>query len=186
MPSRLLVFAGSLRRESWNRKLALIAADAAREQGAEVDWADLREFDMPLYDADVQTTSGLPPGAQELVRRVRAAHGLMLASPEYNHSIPGGLKNAIDWLSRERPMPTLGKTLLLLGTSNGAYGAVRGLMQTRIVFECIGVHVYPTLFTLPWGDKAFTAEGRLADPAVHQRLGKLVGSYLEFTARVGR
>jgi NAD(P)H-dependent FMN reductase len=96
---RLLAFAASFRRNSWNRKLITLAADLAREGGADVDLADFREFDMPLYDGDVQAEPGIPPGAEEMARRVAAVDGIVIASPEYNFSMPGTLKNAIDWVS---------------------------------------------------------------------------------------
>ncbi|MEA2712769.1 MAG: hypothetical protein QOK27_730, partial [Gemmatimonadales bacterium] len=102
---RLLAFAASLKRESLNRKLINLAVELAREAQVEVDLADFREFDMPLYDADLQNSAGFPEGAQELARRIEAVDGLMIASPEYNYSLPGTLKNAIDWVSRMKPMP---------------------------------------------------------------------------------
>src|SRR5688572_17148243 len=107
---KILAFAASLRKESLNRKLITLAADIARSQGAEVDLAEFGEFDMPLYNGDVDAGQGKPPGAIELQRRIEAADSLMIASPEYNYSMPGTLKNALDWVSRFRPMPTHGKT----------------------------------------------------------------------------
>jgi chromate reductase len=175
---RLLAFAASLRRESWNRKLLGLAVDLAREAGAEVDVAEFREFDMPLYDADLLTLSGVPVGASELTRRVGAADGLLLASPEYNFSLPGTLKNAIDWVSRARPMPLRGKSAFLLSASNGQIGGVRGLWQLRIPLEGLGVLVYPDMYTLPWADKAFGPDGKLIEPERQSRLASMMGGYL--------
>jgi len=175
---RLLAFAASLRRESWNRKLLGLAADLAREAGAEVDVAEFREFDMPLYDADLLAVSGLPAGASELARRVGAADGLLLASPEYNFSLPGTLKNAIDWVSRIRPVPLRGKSALLLSASNGQVGGIRGLWQLRIPLEGLGVLVYPDMYALPWADKAFGLDGKLIEPERQARLASMVGGYL--------
>jgi chromate reductase len=175
---RLLAFAASLRRESWNRKLLGLAVDLAREGGAEVDVAEFREFDMPLYDADLLALSGIPAGAGELARRVGAADGLLLASPEYNFSLPGTLKNAIDWVSRVRPVPFRGKSAFLLSASNGQIGGVRGLWQLRIPLEGLGVLVYPDMYTLPWADKAFGPDWKLIDPERQARLGSMVGGYL--------
>jgi chromate reductase, NAD(P)H dehydrogenase (quinone) len=174
---RLLAFAASLRRESWNRKLLGLAAELAREAGAEVDVAEFREFDMPLYDADLLAV-GIPAGASELARRVGAADGLLLASPEYNYSLPGTLKNAIDWVSRIRPMPLRGKSALLLSASNGQVGGVRGLWQLRIPLEGLGVLVYPDMYTLPWADKAFGPDGKLIEPERQARLASMVRGYL--------
>jgi chromate reductase len=175
---RLLAFAASLRRESWNRKLLGLAVDLAREAGAEVDVAEFREFDMPLYDADLLTLTGVPAGTSELTRRVGAAEGLLLASPEYNFSLPGTLKNAIDWVSRVRPMPLRGKSAFLLSASNGQVGGVRGLWQLRIPLEGLGVLVYPDMYTLPWADKAFGPDGKLIEPERQSRLASMMGGYL--------
>jgi chromate reductase, NAD(P)H dehydrogenase (quinone) len=174
----MLAFAASLRRDSWNRKLLRLAVDLARESGAEVDVAEFHEFDMPLYDADLQTLSGIPAGAGELARRVGAANGLLLASPEYNFSLPGTLKNAIDWVSRVRPMPLRGKSAFLLSASNGQIGGVRGLWQLRIPLEGLGVLVYPDMYTLPWADKAFGPDGELIEPERQARLASMLGGYL--------
>jgi NAD(P)H-dependent FMN reductase len=175
---KLLAFAASLRRDSLNRKLINVAVPLARELGAEVDLAEFREFEMPIYDGDVQAASGLAPGALALKARIEAADGMLIASPEYNYSVNGPLKNAIDWVSRARPMPFRGKSALLLATSNGAFGGVRGLWQLRIPLEGCGVFVYPDMFPLPFGEKAFTAEGALVDPAVHQRLRQMIEGFL--------
>jgi chromate reductase len=181
---RLLAFAASLRRESWNRKLLGLAADLAREAGAEVDVAEFREFDMPLYDADLLALSGIPAGAGELARRVGPADGLLLASPEYNFSLPGTLKNAIDWVSRVRPVPLRGKSALLLSASNGQIGGVRGLWQLRIPLEGLGVLVYPDMYTLPWADKAFGSDGKLIEPERQTRLASMVGGYLALARKL--
>jgi len=183
---RLLAFAASLRRESWNRKLLRLAADLAREAGAEVDVAEFREFDMPLYDADLLALSGIPAGAGELARRVGAADGLLLASPEYNFSLPGTLKNAIDWLSRLKPMPLRGKSGLLLSASNGQIGGIRGLWQLRIPLEGLGVLVYPDMYALPWAEKAFDVDGRLTDAERQERLARLVKAYLDVARKLAR
>src|SRR5574337_1588095 len=106
---RILAFAASLRRGSLNRKLITLAAEVARAAGAEVDLAEFREFELPIYDGDLDASAGLPPGGAELKRRLEHAAAIVIATPEYNYSIPGPLKNAIDWVSRSRPMPWRGK-----------------------------------------------------------------------------
>ncbi len=175
---KLLAFAASLRRESWNRKLIQLAADLARQAGAEVDLADFREFDMPIYDADLHATSGIPAGAEEMGRRIGAADGLLIASPEYNFSMPGTIKNAIDWVSRIRPVPFRGRSGMLLSASNGQVGGVRGLWQLRVPLEGLGVLLHPDMYTLPWADKAFGPDGRLTDAERQARLAAMVQAYL--------
>src|SRR5690349_12990844 len=92
----VLVFAASLRRESLNKRLASLAARIARQLGANVDLASMVDFDVPLYNGDVET-QGIPPGAQALRDKLLANDAFVLASPEYNGSMPGTIKNLIDW-----------------------------------------------------------------------------------------
>lgn len=174
---RLLAFAASLRRESVNRKLIALAVDLARDAKVEVDLADFHDFDMPLYDADLQAGSGFPSGARELARRIEAADGLMIASPEYNYSIPGTLKNAIDWVSRMKPMPFRGKHGMLLAASTSLVGGIRGLWALRVPLEGLGVTLYPDMFALAQAPQAFDERGKLKDPVVGERLSKMAAGY---------
>ena len=185
---KLLAFAASLRKASLHRKLIRVAVESARAQASalglegDIDFADFHEFDMPIYDGDIQE-QGWPPGSEELARRVRAADGILLATPEYNYSIAGPLKNAIDWISRMKPFPTQGKSVLLLATSGGPAGGIRGLWQTRIPLEGCGAFVYPDMFWLPHGPTALGDEG-LTDPKQRERLDKLMHAFLQFTAKL--
>ena len=178
MTLRLLAFAASLRQASLNRRLVRVAAEIARAAGAAVDLADFGEFDMPLFNADLLEREGLPAGARELQHRVEAVDGLIIASPEYNFSLPGTLKNAIDWVSRPRPVPLRGKSAFLLAASNGQVGGIRGLWQLRIPLEGLGVFVHPDMFTLPNGGGAFAEDGTLKEAPVRERLERLVAGYL--------
>jgi NAD(P)H-dependent FMN reductase len=182
--ARLLAFAASLRRDSWNGKLIRLAADIARQAGADVDLAEFREFEMPSYDADAQVATGVPPGGVELARRVAAADGLMIASPEYNYSFPGTLKNAIDWVSRVKPMPFRGKSGFLLSASNGQVGGIRGLWQLRIPLEGLGVLLHPDMYALPWAEKSFGPEGQLKEAERQDRLAAMVKGYVEVARRL--
>ena len=179
MSVRLLAFAASLRRGSVNRRLIANAVHVAREHGADVDAAEFAEFDMPLFNHDVQEATGFPAGAQELARRVQAADGMLIASPEYNYSLPGTLKNAIDWVSRMKPMPFRGRTAFLMAASGGLIGGIRGLWQLRIPLEGCGVVVYPDMFPLSQAPQAFDDGGELRDPQVRQRLERMVTAYLK-------
>jgi len=171
---KILAFAASLRKGSLNRKLIGVVTDMLRELGGEVDLAEFHEFDMPLFDGDRQAAEGLPPGALALERRMRAAPAMVIATPEYNYSIAGPLKNAIDWVSRARPMPWRGRSIYLVSTSPGAIGGIRGLWQTRIPLEGCGALVFPDMFALAHADRAFTDDGRLADAAMADRLRQQV------------
>jgi len=183
-PLRLLAFAASLRRDSWNKKLLACAANAARADGADIDHAEFAEFDTPLYNADLQESGGFPPGAQEFARRVVAADGFLLASPEYNFSLPGTLKNLLDWASRMRPMPLRGKHGMLLAASTSLVGGIRGLWQLRIPLEGLGVTLYPDMFALAQAHQAFEPDGRLRGREVEERLRKQLHGYLEMGRRL--
>ncbi|MGZ3441282.1 MAG: NADPH-dependent FMN reductase [Polyangia bacterium] len=175
---KVLAFAASLRKGSLNRKLVAVVAGILRDAGAAVDVADFHDFDMPLYDGDLQSAGGLPPGALALQRRVEAASALVIANPEYNYSIAGPLKNAIDWVSRARPMPWRGRSVYLVSASPGPIGGIRGLWQTRIPLEGCGALVFPDMFALAHADRAFAADGSLLEHEVAERLTKqLIGFF---------
>lgn len=176
---KILAFAASLRAQSLNRKLIAIAADLARARGAEVDLVDFHAFDMPLYDGDIEEKSGLPAGCIELVRRISACDGLIISSPEYNFSVPGTLKNAIDWVSRSMPVPLEGKSTLLLSASPSLVGGNRGLWALRVPLEALKTFVHPDMFSLAAAHDAFDDQGGLKDAAARDRLAALVESYLK-------
>lgn len=177
---RILAFAASLRQGSFNRRLLERAVSHAREAGADVSQVDFGELVCPYFNADLQERDGIPAPARQLGEAIRQHDGLLIASPEYNYSMPGTLKNTIDWVSRIRPLPFLDRTAFLMGASNGPIGTNRGLWQVRIPLECLGVAVYPRMFGLPNGGGAFAADGSLADTKNDDRLRSLVGKYLEF------
>jgi NAD(P)H-dependent FMN reductase len=181
---RLLGLAASLREQSLNRRLLRVAVSLAEELGASVTEAEFREFEVPMYNQDLMDQGGLPPAAEAFRRRLEQVDGLLLASPEYNYSIPGTLKNLIDWVSRYRPIPFRGKSALLLSTSTGAVGGARGLWQLRIPLEGLGVFVFPSMFALPSGRQAFTEQGALVEPSQAERLRKMLAEYLEAAARL--
>jgi chromate reductase, NAD(P)H dehydrogenase (quinone) len=173
----VLVFAASLRKESLNRKLAGLASSAAQQYGATVDLASMQDFDVPLYDGDLEASSGVPKGAQELQRRLLASDAFIISSPEYNGSMPGVIKNLIDWTSRFRPQPFDGRDGLLLSASPSMAGGNRGLWALRMPFEHLGARIYPDMFSLATGHKAFAGD-ELADAALRARFEKTVHSFL--------
>lgn len=181
---RILAFAASLRRGSFNKRLIARAAEIARVSGAEVDLVDFRAFEMPLYDGDLDAESGLPAGARELKRRIDEAQALMISTPEYNYSVSGVLKNAIDWVSRARPMPWRGKSVYLMSASPSPMGGIRGLWQTRIPLEGCGALVFPDMFALSHANEAFDERGRLRNPALEARLRKEVIGFVRLAEAV--
>ncbi len=165
---KVLVFAASRRAASLNRKLASLAARDAEANGATVDLASIHDFDVPAFDADAEAAGGIPPGAQELRRRLTGADAFIIASPEYNGSMPGQLKNLIDWASRFRPQPFDGRHALLLSASPSMGGGNRGLWALRVPLEHLGAPVFPDMFSLPVAHKAFAGDD-IAEPALRAR-----------------
>lgn len=158
-----LVFGASLSSHSLNTRLALLAADVVGQNGGTVDVARMDEFECPSYDHDLEASSGIPPGAEEFRRRLLHADAFIVASPEYNASMPGVLKNAVDWVSRFRPQPFHGKQALLMSASPSMAGGSRGLWALRVPLEHLGARVYPDMFSLAQAHEAFDESGRIAN-----------------------
>jgi chromate reductase, NAD(P)H dehydrogenase (quinone) len=175
---KLVTFAGSLRKDSLNKRLA---KGVAQSQGGE--FVDLQPLSIPVYDADIET-EGIPAGVVTLARFVRAADALIVAGPEYNGTITGVLKNAIDWLSRVKPLPLDSKPILLLSASPGALGGVRSLWHTRQAFEVLGCHVYPGMLGVPKAHEAFDANNSLVDERLRVQLQQLVSAFLAHASKI--
>jgi NAD(P)H-dependent FMN reductase len=165
---RILAFAGSTRKDSYNKKLARIAAKAAEECGGDVTLVDLKDLPMPLFDEDLEREAGMPEAAAKLKALMVESDGFLIASPEYNSSITAVLKNAIDWVSRPVPNePSLvafkGKTAVLMSASPGNLGGLRGLVHLRAILGNIGVLVLPDQFAVSKAYEAFDNDGTLKD-----------------------
>jgi chromate reductase, NAD(P)H dehydrogenase (quinone) len=178
-PVHVLVFSASLRADSLNSRLARLAAATVEAHGGDVDLASMVEFDAPSYDGDVQASDGFPAGAEEFRRRLERADAFVVASPEYNASIPGALKNAIDWVSRFRPQPFNERHGLLVSASPSMVGGNRGLWALRIPFEHLGARLYPDMFSLAQAHKAFDAEGRIANEQLQARFETNVANFMD-------
>jgi chromate reductase len=168
-PPRILAFSGSLREGSYNHRLVRIAAGAARRAGAEVTEIRLRDFDLPLFDEDLESRHGLPEACRRLKEILRAHQGMLIASPEYNSSVSGALKNAIDWASRPEPgQPPLscfaGKVAGVMSASTGRLAGIRSQVHLRAILVHIGMLVVPQNFALPNAGEAFLGDGNLRDP----------------------
>lgn len=174
---KVLVFAGSLRKESLNRKLAALAARVAAEYGAIVDLASMRDFDVPAFDGDLEVGDGIPAGAHELRRRLTENDAFIVCAPEYNGSMSGVLKNLIDWTSRIRPQPFDGRHGLLLSASPSLGGGNRGLWILRMPFEHLGARIFPDMFSLSMAHKALV-DGDIADPALRGRFTTTIHAFL--------
>ncbi len=170
---RVLALAGSLRRESFNKKLIRCGAEALRAAGAEVDLLELEEVAMPLYDGDLESEKGLPPGAVAFKRRLALADGFMFASPEYNFSIPGTFKNAIDWASRGEEDVFSGKVAALMAASPGGAGGMRMIPHLRQVLTALDVWLVPSQVTVAKAAEAFNPDGSLASAHTAKQVKEL-------------
>ena len=182
--TRVLVFAGSARRESLNKKLARLAAEAVTAAGATATFIDLDDFPMPLYHGDLESREGVPAKTRELAELIRTHDALLIVSPENNASISSLLKNTIDWLSRLPDYGALkGKTAALAAASPGAFGGVRGPYHLRAILNTLGVEVIAQQFVLPLAHQAFDAEGRLIDAKQAAQLAALARRLLAVASR---
>jgi len=186
---RILAFAGSARRDSFNQQLAAAAARAIESAGLPCTLISLRDYPLPLYDGDLEAAEGLPTNAAAL-RQLFADHdGLLIASPEYNSSISPLLKNVIDWVSRSESgtpdiSPYKNKVAALLAASPGRLGGLRGLVTVRSILGNIGVTVIPEQFALGEAHTALTGEGELADDADRGRVAALAQYLVRTVSRL--
>lgn len=176
---RVLAMAGSLRKDSFNKKLIRVAAEALRDAGADVDLVELEAFEIPLYDGDLEENHGLPEGALAFKRRLATADGFMFASPEYNFSIPGTFKNALDWASRGEEDVFSGKVAALLAASPGGAGGLRMMPHLRQVFQALNVWVLPSQVTLAKADQAFKTDGSLVSDRHAEEVRKLAQALVD-------
>lgn len=181
-PVRILAFSGSARRESLNRKFLAVAVQATRDAGCEVTVADLNELVLPLYHGDLEDAEGMPPNAARLVELIDSHGGLLIASPEYNSMPTPLLMNTLDWCSRAEPNPFEGKVAAVISASPGPFGGVRSLQLAQQLLLKLGCHVVPGQCFLPQANKAFDAQGRLANSRANESV-KALAAKLADTAR---
>jgi NAD(P)H-dependent FMN reductase len=160
-----------------NAVLARLAAKHASRH-AVVDLASMREFDVPSYDPDIEAESGIPAGALELNRRLTANDAFVISAPEYNGSMPGLLKNAIDWASRFRPQPFHERHGLLMSASPSMGGGNRGLWALRIPLEHLGARIFPDMFSLATAHNALS-DGTIKDTRLRQRFEQNLNAFLD-------
>jgi chromate reductase, NAD(P)H dehydrogenase (quinone) len=185
-PLRILCLAGSLRRASWNRCLVQAAASLA-PVGTSADIYDALAT-VPLFDEDLERAEpDGPAGVRALRAAIAAADGLLIATPEYNHALPGVLKNALDWLSRESPQGEVlaERPVAVLGASSGPWGTRLAQASLRQVLHTCGALVMPspTLF-MAHAAQHFDAQGVLADAAARASLQRLMGAFAGWIHRV--
>lgn len=176
-PLRILVVPASSRTESLNVKLANLAAGAITKRGAIANVKSISEFDCPSYNGDEEKKSGIPQGAERFKKAILENDAFIISSPEYNGSMPGHLKNIIDWVSRFRPQPFNERHALLMSASPSMAGGNRGLWSLRIPLEHLGTRVYPDMFSLAAAHQAFS-ENQLSNEVLARRFEANLDSFM--------
>lgn len=177
----ILAIAGSLRKASYNKAL-LRAARQLAPATMRIEIFDLAE--IPLYNGDVEA-EGDPKGVARFKAAIRAADGVLMATPEYNHGVPGVMKNAVDWASRPpREAPLGGKPVALIGASPGITGTARGQSQLRQAFEFTNSYVMPQPELLVFkAHEKFDGEGRLTDDDTRKYLERFLAAFGDWIRR---
>lgn len=191
--AKILVFAGSARRDSLNKKLARVAAQAARAAGGEVTFVDLDDYPMPVYHGDLEATEGMPENARKLREIFISNDALLISSPENNQSVSSLLKNTIDWLSRSIGdgkgansglAPFRNKVAGLLAASPGPFGGVRHLSHLRQSLAGLGVTVLGAQVALLRANQAFDDAGALKDEHAAKSVEGLAKAVVEMAGKL--
>jgi len=146
---KILAFAGSLREHAYSKRVVKTAIKGAENAGAEVTFIDLRDYPMPIYNADDHEQNGFDENAARLQRLLYEHQGLLICSPEYNGSLSGALKNALDWTSRKSDEFKMGEVFggkvgAIMTESPGGFGGLRCLGHLRSILSILGVNVLPS------------------------------------------
>ena len=189
---RIVVMAGSRRREALSRRVAAACAQALEAAGAEVERVDLDDYPAPLYDGDLEAASGLPEGVVRLQRVLHASDGVLVVNPEYNGSLTPLLKNTLDWCSRPNPADPersggkvyAGRAAAVVGSSPGALGGMRVLFHIRDVLGYLGMQVIPQQLAVGKAGEAVGDDDRLRDAAQQDMLDKLAAALVDTARRL--
>ena len=185
----ILAFAGSTRKDSYNKKLARLAAHLSSHADTSISCIELNDFPLPLYDGDLEQNEDYPENAKKLKQIMQAHQGFLIASPEYNGSLSGVLKNTIDWVSRSEQGGTdfsafQDKIAAIVSASPGKLGGLRGLAHLRIILSGIGTLVLPKQLAIPFASKAFDEDGQLVDENSMRQYQDVVATLIESCHRL--
>jgi NAD(P)H-dependent FMN reductase len=188
MPAKILAFSGSSRKGSLNKKLLALAAAEAKKLGAALTEIDLRDFNLPIYDGDIEE-KGWPEGMLRLREIFEQHNALLISTPEYNGGVAPLTKNAIDWVSRPcNGEPTCavlaGKVAAILSASQGPVGGARQQAQLRVSCQVMRVILIPETVQVPAAHKAFNEDGTLADKVHEAALTLAVRRLVEIAGRL--
>ncbi|MGK0289388.1 MAG: chromate reductase [bacterium] len=186
--AKILAFAGSIRKGSFNKQLLKIGVLGAEKVGATVTLIDLADYPMPLFNQDLEAEEGMPENAKKFKQLLVEHDGFLISSPEYNSAITPLLKNAIDWASRseakeEPPLVAYrGKYAVIMSASPGGLGGSRSLVFLRMLLNNIGVTVLPDQQSISQAFKAFAEDGSLSNEKQQKSvldLGKKLNEFLD-------
>lgn len=182
---RILGFAGSLREKSYNKMALRLVLEKAKVLGAEVEFVDLKPLNIPLYDGDLEKEIQLPDGIKILREKIQQADGVIIATPEYNHSLPGVLKNTIDWLSRTKYFPSVlgGKKVALFGASDGNFATVRAQIAFFPIANTLEIDLMPSKTYVGNVEEVFDETGKCLDQKVEERLAKFAHKFVDFVSK---
>lgn len=180
MPKTILFIAGSTRTDSYNVSLAKAAQKEAESQGAQTEFINLSDYNMPLFNEDWEADNGVPKDAITLKEKMAASDGVFFATPEYNSSIPPLLKNTVDWVTRqhednEKPLKAFDdKAAAIAATSPGALGGIRVLVPLRLMLANIGMNVVGTQLAVAKANEAINDDDTLAQDMHQKMLKKMI------------
>jgi len=187
-PTKILVFAGSIRTGALSAKLAALAAKELALADADVTQISLGDYPLPIYDGNLEAEKGVPENANKLARLIVANDGVFIATPEYNHSLPPLLKNAIDWVSRIRHTGTMAyrhKAYAIGGTSDGPIGGARALADLRkVLATALGAIIVPEKIEIVRAQNAFDEAGELIDEVPAKNLKSLTRRLVDLARRL--
>lgn len=188
--AKFLAFSGSTRNDSVNQKTAAALAAAVSANGEEVEVINLGDYEMPIYQGDLEAESGLPTGAIALKEKLMGADALIIACPEYNGYMPPVLINAIDWCTRSAEASLnldcfMGKPVFIAAASPGPGGGGRAAVHLKTMLSGIGAFVSPMPLTVPAAFGAFNEAGEFADEGMAGRAERMMGGFVEFAKKLG-
>ncbi len=186
---KILAFAGSLGKDSFNKKLTQAVAKMAEAQGAEVTYVDISDYPMPLFNEDLEKAEGMPEAVVEFKNLMKDAHGYLISTPEYNGALSGVLKNCIDWMSRSvggdnGAAEFKGKVAGIMSASPGRMGGIRGLPVLRHILTVINMHVIPSQVAFGAAHEGFNEDGSIKDPKMAERIEGFVTELVETTKKL--
>lgn len=180
---KFLILSGSTRKASVNRQLGEDIGRRLAALGHEFEVFSVSDFPLPIYSNDIEKADGFPEAADLFRDKLLETDAFIIASPEYNFSFPGGLKNLIDWASRYRPYPFKNVPTFLCSASPSALGGNRGLWALRIPLEALGALVHPEMFSLARVQDAMT-DGKVSDEGLSNRLDETLSVFVDYAAKL--